>query len=147
MLNCTVTVDYYYIYKIYVLNPVMKNETNDSKFSNYMLILNKWTESSKIKAEIVVDGTEGHLVYKDKERTCSTFNKLRKCNNKTQRQIIIDDMIDMISKKFEFDFIDKQTFVYIVTLSSTMDLDILLANMHVTHFLKKYHFEIQWLMF
>lgn len=125
----------------------MKNETNDNKFSNYMLILNKWTESGKIKAEIVVDGTEGHLVYKDKERTCSTFNKLIKCNDKTQRQIIIDDMVDMISKKFEFDFIDKQTFVYIVTLSSTMDLDILLANVHVTHFLKKYHFEIQWLMF
>ena len=125
----------------------MKNETNDNKFSNYMLILNKWTESGKIKAEIVVDGTEGHLVYKDKERTCSTFNKLIKCNDKTERQIIIDDMIDMISKKFEFDCIDKQTFVYIVTLSSTMDLDILLANVHVTHFLKKYHFEIQWLMF
>ena len=125
----------------------MKNETNDSKLSNYMLILNKWTESGKIKAEIVVDGTEGHLVYKDKERACSTFNKLRKCNDKTQRQIIIDDMVDMISKKFEFDCIDKQTFVYIVTLSNTMDLDILLANVHVTHFLKKYHFEIQWLMF
>ena len=125
----------------------MKNETNDSKFSNYMLILNKLTEAGKIKAEIVVDGTEGHLVYKDKERTCSTFNKLRKCNDKTQRQIIIDDMVDMISKKFEFDFIDKQTFIYIVTLSSTMDLDILLANVHVTHLLKKYHFEIQWLMF
>ena len=125
----------------------MKNETNDNKFSNYMLILNKWTESGKIKAEIVVDGTEGHLVYKDKERTCSTFNKLRKCNDKTQRQIIIDDMVDMISKKFEFDFIDKQTFIYIVTLSSTMDVDILLANVHVTHFLKKYHFEIQCLMF
>ena len=125
----------------------MKNETNDSKFSNYMLILNKLTETGKIKAEIVVDGTEGHLVYRDKERTCSTFNKLRKCNDKTQRQIIIDDMVDMISKKFEFDFIDKQTFIYIVTLSSTMDLDILLANVHVTHLLKKYHFEIQWLMF
>ena len=125
----------------------MKNETNDSKFSNYMLILNKLTETGKIKAEIIVDGTEGHLVYKDKERTCSTFNKLRKCNDKTQRQIIIDDMVDMISKKFEFDFIDKQTFIYIVTLSSTMDLDILLANVHVTHLLKKYHFEIQWLMF
>ena len=125
----------------------MKNETNDSKFSNYMLTLNKWTESGRIRADIVVDGTEGHLVYRDKERTCSTFNKLRKCNDKTQRQIIIDDMIDMISKKFEFDVIDKQTFVYIVTLSSTMDFDILLANVHVSHFLKKYHFEIQWLMF
>ena len=125
----------------------MKNEANDNQFSNYMLMLNKWTESGKIKAEIVVDGTEGHLVYKDKERTCSTFNKLRKCNDKTQRQIIIDDMVDMISKKFEFDFIDKQTFVYIVTLSSAMDLDILLANVHVTQLLKKDHFEIQWLMF
>ena len=80
----------------------MKNEANDNKFSNYMLILNKWTESGKIKAEIVVDDTEGHLVYKDKERTCSTFNKLRKCNDKTQRQLIIDDMIDMIYKKFEY---------------------------------------------
>ena len=120
---------------------------NTNKFSNYTLTLNKWTESGRIKADIVVDGTEGHLVYRDKERTCSTFNKLRKCNDKTQRQIIIDDMIDMISKKFEFDFIDKQTFIYIVTLSSAMDLDILLANVHVTHLLKKYHFEIQWLMF
>ena len=125
----------------------MKNETNDNQFSNYMLTLNKWTEHRRIKADIVVDGTEGHLVYRDKERTCSTFNKLRKCNDKTQRQIIIDDMADMISKKFEFDFIDKQTFVYIVTLSNTMDLDILLTNVHVTHLLKKYHFEIQWLMF
>ena len=131
----------------YIKSCYMKNETNDSKFSNYMLTLNKWTESGRIKADIVVDGTEGHLVYRDKERTCSTFNKLRKCNDKTQRQIIIDDMIDMISKKFEFDFIDKQTFIYIVTLSSAMDLDILLANVHVTHLLKKYHFEIQWLMF
>ena len=120
---------------------------NTNKFSNYMLTLNKWTESGRIRADIVVDGTEGHLVYRDKERTCSTFNKLRKCNDKTQRQIIIDDMVDMISKKFEFDCIDKQTFIYIVTLSSAMDLDILLANVHVTHLLKKYHFEIQWLMF
>ena len=125
----------------------MKNETNDNQFNNYMLTLNKWTEHGRIKADIVVDGTEGHLVYRDKERSCSTFNKLIKCNDKTQRQIIIDDMVDMISKKFEFDCIDKQTFVYIVTLSSTMDLDILLANVHVTHLLKKYHFEIQWLMF
>ena len=123
------------------------NVKNNNKFSNYMLTLNKWTEHGRIKADIVGDGTEGHLVYKDKERTCSTFNKLRKCNDKAQRQIIIDDMVDMISKKFEFDCIDKQTFVYIVTLSSTMDLDILLANVHVTHLLKKYHFEIQWLMF
>ena len=125
----------------------MKNETNDSKFNNYMLILNKWAESGKIKAEIVVDGTECHMVYKDKERTCSTFNKLRKCNNKTERQIIIDDMVDMISKKFEFDFIDKQTFTYIVSMCNTMDVDILLANVHVIQFLRKYHFEIQWLMF
>ena len=123
------------------------NVKNNNNFSNYIIILNKLTESGLIKAEIVVDGTEGHLVYRDKERSCSTFNKLRKCNDKAQRQIIIDDMIDMISKKFEFDFIDKQTFIYIVTLSSVMDLDILLANVHVTHLLKKYHFEIQWLMF
>ena len=123
------------------------NVKNNNNFSNYIIILNKWTESGLIKAEVVVDGTEGHMVYREKERSCSTFNKLRKCNNKTERQIIIDDMVDMISKKFEFDVIDKQTFVYIVTLSSTMDLDILLANVHVTHFLKKYHFEIQWLMF
>ena len=123
------------------------NVKNNNNFSNYIITLNKCTESGLIKADIVVDGTEGHLVYREKERSCSTFNKLRKCNNKTQRQIIIDDMIDMISKKFEFECIDKQTFVYIVTLSSTMDLDILLANVHVTHFLKKYHFEIQWLMF
>ena len=123
------------------------NLKNNNNFSNYIITLNKCTESGLIKADIVVDGTEGHLVYRDKERTCSTFNKLRKCNDKAQRQIIIDDMVDMISKKFEFDFIDKQTFVYIVTLNNTMDLDILLANVHVTHFLKKYHFEIQWLMF
>ena len=99
---------------------------NTNKFSNYTLTLNKWTESGRIKADIVVDGTEGHLVYRDKERTCSTFNKLRKCNDKTQRQIIIDDMIDMISKKFEFDVIDKPAFVYIVTFSNILDLDILL---------------------
>ena len=123
------------------------NTKNNNNFNNYIIILNKWTESGLIKAEVVVDGTEGHLVYREKERSCSTFNKLRKCNDKTQRQIIIDDMIDMISKKFEFDFIDKQAFVYIVTLCNTMDVDILLANLPITHFLKKYHFEIQWLMF
>lgn len=123
------------------------NTNNNNNFSNYIITLNKWTESGLIKADIVVDGTEGHLVYKEKERSCSTFNKLRKCSNKTQRQIIIDDMVDMISKKFEFDFIDKQAFVYIITLCNTMDVDILLANVHITHFLKKYHFEIQWLMF
>ena len=123
------------------------NTSNNNNFNNYIIILNKWTESGLIIAEIVVDGTEGHLVYREKERSCSTFNKLRKCNDKTQRQIIIDDMVDMISKKFEFDVIDKQAFVYIVTFSRAMDLDILLANVHVTHFLKKYHFEIQWLMF
>ena len=123
------------------------NIKNNNNFNNYIITLNKWTESGLIKADIVVDGTEGHLVYKDKERRCSTFNKLRKCSNKTQRQIIIDDMVDMISKKFEFDFIDKQAFVYIATLCNTMDVDILLANVPITHFLKKYHFEIQWLMF
>ena len=123
------------------------NTKNNNNFNNYIIILNKWTESGLIKAEIVVDGTEGHLVYREKERSCSTFNKLRKCNDKTQRQLIIDDMVDMISKKFEFEFIDKQAFVYIVTLCNNMDVDILLANLPVTHFLKKYHFEIQWLMF
>ena len=123
------------------------NVKNNNNFSNYIIILNKWTESGLIKAEVVVDGTEGHLVYREKERSCSTFNKLRKCNDKTQRQIIIDDMVDMISKKFEFDFIDKQAFIYIVALCNTMDVDILLANLPVTHFLKKYPFEIQWLMF
>ena len=123
------------------------NVKNNNNFSNYIIILNKWTESGLIKAEVVVDGTEGHLVYREKERSCSTFNKIRKCNDKTQRQLIIDDMVDMISKKFEFDVIDKQAFVYIVTFSNIMDLDILLSNVHVAHFLKKYHFEIQWLMF
>ena len=123
------------------------NVKNNNNFNNYIIILNKWTESGLIKAEIVVDSTEGHIVYREKERSCSTFNKLRKCSSKTQRQIIIDDMVDMISKKFEFDFIDKQAFTYIVTLCNTMDVDILLANLPVTHFLKKYHFEIQWLMF
>ena len=125
----------------------MKNETNDSKFSNYVLTLNKYTDEGLIKANIVVDGLEGHLTYEGKECYYTTFYKIRANKSKSEAQIIIDDAIDFISKKFEFDFIDKQTFVYIVTLSSTMDLDILLANVHVTHFLKKYHFEIQWLMF
>ena len=60
------------------------NIKNNNNFNNYIITLNKWTESGLIKADIVVDGTEGHLVYKDKERSCSTFNKLRKCSNKTQ---------------------------------------------------------------
>ena len=125
----------------------MKNETNDNKFSNYILTLNTYTDEGHIKANIVVDGLEGHLTYEGKECYYTTFYKIRDNKSKSEAQIIIDDAIDFISKKFEFDYIDKQTFVYIVTLSSAMDLDILLANVHVTHFLKKYHFEIQWLMF
>jgi hypothetical protein len=125
----------------------MKNETNDSKFSNYILTLNKYTDEGHIKANIVVDGLEGHLTYEGKECYYTTFYKIRANKSKSEAKIIIDDAINFISKKFEFDIIDKQTFVYIVTLSNTMDLDILLANVHVTHFLKKYHFEIQWLMF
>ena len=125
----------------------MKNETNDSKFSNYILTLNKYTDEGHIKANIVVDGLEGHLTYEGKECYYTTFYKIRANKSKSEAQIIIDDAINFISKKFEFDVIDKQTFTYIVTLSNTMDLDILLANVHVTHFLKKYHFEIQWLMF
>ena len=125
----------------------MKNETNDSKFSNYILTLNKYTDEVRIKANIVVDGLEGHLTYEGKECYYTTFYKIRANKSKSEAQIIIDDAINFISNKFEFDVIDKQTFVYIVTFSNTMDLDILLANVHVTHFLKKYHFEIQWLMF
>ena len=123
----------------------MKNETN--KYGNYILILNKYTDEGLIKASIVVDGLEGHLTYKGKECNYTTFYKIRGNKSQSEAKIIIDDAIDFISKKFEFDVIDKQTFVYIVTFSNTMDLDILLANVHVTHFLKKYHFEIQWLMF
>lgn len=125
----------------------MKNETNDSKFSNYVLTLNKYTDEGLIKANIVVDGLEGHLTYEGKECYYTTFYKIRANKSKSEAQIIIDDAIDFISKKFEFDFIDKQTFTYIVGISNTIDVDILLANVHVTHFLKKYHFEIQWLMF
>ena len=125
----------------------MKNETNDNKFSNYILTLNKYTDEGLIKANIVVDGLEGHLTYIDKACYYTTFYKIRANKSKSEAQIIIDDAIDFISKKFEFDFIDKQTFTYIVGISNTMDVDILLANVHVTHFLKKYHFEIQWLMF
>ena len=125
----------------------MKNETNDSKVSNYVLTLNKYTDEGLIKANIVVDGLEGHLTYEGKECYYTTFYKIRANKSKSEAQIIIDDAIDFISKKFEFDFIDKQTFTYIVGISNTIDVDILLANVHVTHFLKKYHFEIQWLMF
>ena len=125
----------------------MKNETNDNKFSNYILTLNNYTDEGHIKANIVVDGLEGHLTYEGKECYYTTFYKIRANKSTSEAQIIIDDAINFISKKFEFDVIDKQTFVYIVTFSNTMDLDILLANVHVTHFLKKYHFEIQWLMF
>ena len=125
----------------------MKTETNDNKFSNYILTLNKYTDEGLIKANIVVDGLEGHLTYEGKECYYTTFYKIRANKSKSEAQIIIDDAIDFISKKFEFDFIDKQTFTYIVSISNTMDVDILLANVHVTHFLKKYHFEIQWLMF
>ena len=121
--------------------------TNNSKCSNYVLILNKYTDEGLIKANIVVDGLEGHLTYKSKEHNYTTFYKIRGNKSKSEAKIIIDDAIDFISKKFEFDVIDKQTFVYIVTFSNIMDLDILLSNVHVAHFLKKYHFEIQWLMF
>ena len=125
----------------------MKNEANDNKFSNYILTLNKYTDEGRIKANIVVDGLEGHLTYEGKECYYTTFYKIRANKSKSEAKIIIDDAIDFISKKFEFDVIDKQTFVYIVTFSNIMDLDILLSNVHVAHFLKKYHFEIQWLMF
>ena len=125
----------------------MKNETNDSKFSNYILTLNKYTDEGRIKANIVVDGLEGHLTYKGKECNYTTFYKIRGNKSKSEAQIIIDDAIDFISKKFEFDFIDKQTFTSIVSICNTMDVDILLANVHVIQFLRKYHFEIQWLMF
>lgn len=125
----------------------MKNETNDNKFSNYILTLNKYTDEGHIKANIVVDGLEGHLTYEGKECYYTTFYKIRANKSKSEAKIIIDDAIDFISKKFEFDVIDKQAFVYIVTFSNIMDLDILLSNVHVAHFLKKYHFEIQWLMF
>ena len=125
----------------------MKNETNNSKFSNYVLTLNKYTDEGHIKANIIVDGLKGHLTCEGKECYYTTFYKIRANKSKSEAQIIIDDAINFISKKFEFDFIDKQTFAYIVTFSSLMDLDILLANVHVTHLLKKYHFEIQWLMF
>ena len=125
----------------------MKNETNNSKCSNYILILNKYTDKGLIKANIVVDGLEGHLAYKSKECNYTTFYKIRANKSKSEAQIIIDDAIDFISKKFEFDFIDKQTFTYIVSICNTIDVDILLANVHVIQFLKKYHFEIQWLMF
>ena len=104
----------------------MKNETNDNKFSNYILTLNKYTDEGRIKANIVVDGLEGHLTYEGKECYYTTFYKIRANKSKSEAKIIIDDAIDFISKKFEFDVIDKQTFVYIVTFSNIMDLDILL---------------------
>ena len=125
----------------------MKNETNNSKYGNYILILNKYTDKGLIKANIVVDGLEGHLAYKSKECNYTTFYKIRANKSKSEAKIIIDDAINFISNKFEFDFIDKQTFTYIVSLCNTIDVDILLANVHVIQFLKKYHFEIQWLMF
>ena len=125
----------------------MKNEANDNKFSNYILTLNKYTDEGRIKANIVVDGLEGHLTYKGKECNYTTFYKIRGNKSKSEAKIIIDDAIDFISKKFEFDFIDKQTFTYIVSMCNTMDVDILLANVRVIQFLRKYHFEIQWLMF
>ena len=125
----------------------MKNETNDNKFSNYILTLNKYTDEGRIKANIVVDGLEGHLTYEGKECYYTTFYKIRANKSKSEAKIIIDDAIDFISKKFEFDVIDKQTFTYIVSMCNTMDVDILLANAHVIQFLRKYHFEIQWLMF
>ena len=125
----------------------MKNETNDNKFSNYILTLNKYTDEGHIKANIVVDGLEGHLTYEGKECYYTTFYKIRANKSKSEAKIIIDDAIDFISKKFEFDVIDKQTFTYIVSMCNTMDVDILLANVHVIQFLRKYHFEIQWLMF
>lgn len=125
----------------------MKNETNNSKCSNYILILNKYTDKGLIKANIVVDGLEGHLAYKSKECNYTTFYKIRANKSKSEAKIIIDDAINFISNKFEFDFIDKQTFTYIVSICNTIDVDILLANVHVIQFLKKYNFEIQWLMF
>ena len=121
--------------------------TNNSKCCNYILILNKYTDEGLIKANIVVDGLEGHLTYKGKECNYTTFYKIRGNKSKSEAKIIIDDAIDFISKKFEFDFIDKQTFTYIVSMCNTMDVDILLANVNVIQFLRKYHFEIQWLMF
>lgn len=125
----------------------MKNEANNSKYGNYIIILNKYTDEGLIKANIVVDGLEGHLTYKGKECNYTTFYKIRGNKSRSEAKIIIDDAIDFIAKKFEFDFIDKQTFTYIVSMCNTMDVDILLANAYVIQFLRKYHFEIQLLMF
>lgn len=125
----------------------MKTEANNNKYGNYILILNKYTDEGLIKTNIVVDGLEGHLTYKGKECNYTTFYKIRGNKSQSEAKIIIDDAINFISKKFEFDFIDKQTFTYIVSMCNTMDVDILLANAHVMQFLRRYHFEIQWLMF
>ena len=125
----------------------MKNKTNNNKYNNYVLILNKYTDEGLIKANIVVDGLEGHLTYKGKECNYTTFYKIRANKSKSEAKIIIDDAINFISKKFEFDFIDKQTFTYIVSMCNTMDVDILLANAHVIQFLKKFQIERQPLRF
>ena len=116
-------------------------------YDKYMITLNKKTEHGILKAYIIADGIEGHLKYVDREISYSTYSAIVKYRDKDKRKQIIDDAIEMIAKRLDFDFIDKQTFTYIVYLYNTVDLVNLLSNTHVLRFLKKYCFEIQWLMF
>ena len=116
-------------------------------YDKYIITLNKKTEHGVLKAYIISDGIEGHLKYVDREISYSTYSAIVKYSDKDKRKQIIDDAIEMIAKRLDFDLIDKQTFTYIVYLYNNVDLANLLSNTHVLRFLKKYYFEIQWLMF
>ena len=116
-------------------------------YDKYIITLNKKTEHGVLKAYIISDGIEGHLKYVDREISYSTYSGIVKYIDKEKRKQIIDDAIEMIAKRLDFDLIDKQTFTYIVYLYNNVDLANLLSNTHVLRFLKKYYFEIQWLMF
>ena len=116
-------------------------------YDKYIITLNKKTEHGVLKAYIISDGIEGHLKYVEREISYSTYSGIVKYIDKEKRKQIIDDAIEMIAKRLDFDLIDKQTFTYIVYLYNNVDLANLLSNTHVLRFLKKYYFEIQWLMF
>lgn len=119
-----------------------------NKYSSYSIILNKKADDdSIIKAIITSDGTPDNLSYKDKVTEYKLNTKMHDDMSASQRKQVLDEYVDLISVKFRFDFTDKQAFAYLIEFYNVLDLDMLLTNNQLLRFLRKYHFEIQWLMF
>lgn len=119
-----------------------------NKYNSYSIILNKKADDGSVmKAIITSDGTSDNLSYKDKDTEYSLASKLNAGMSAAQRKQALDEYVDFIAVKFKFDFVDKQAFEYLIEFYNVLDLDMLLTNNQLLRFLRKYHFEIQWLMF